>query len=177
MFCTANTTLVLRGWLFFVNKSTTVLNSSIRSSIIIKSPFFGQSFYELHVHFFVRALPFGIAPDHFTRAGRNQIGSEQFCKEMKFYLQTMSQTWTLRSVLQDIAIYVKENKGEGIHCVSPLVGVVVAVWGTAVHWSLCVSFKYFVTMLCTTRVGDVWDCRCHTDCLRHMWASALLLCM
>ena len=46
--------------------------------------FFGQSFYELHVYFFVCALPFGIAPDHFTRVGRNQIGSEQFSYKDRF---------------------------------------------------------------------------------------------
>ena len=46
--------------------------------------FFGQSFYEFRVYFLVRALPFGIAPAHFTRVGKNQIGSEQFSYKNHF---------------------------------------------------------------------------------------------
>ena len=46
--------------------------------------FFGQPFYEFLVDFLVRALPFGIAPDHFTRVGKNQVGSEQFSYKNRF---------------------------------------------------------------------------------------------
>ena len=46
--------------------------------------FFGQPFYEFRVYFLVRALPFGIAPDHFTRVGKNQVGSEQFSYKNRF---------------------------------------------------------------------------------------------
>ena len=46
--------------------------------------FFGQSFYEFRVYFLVCALAVGVAPYHFTRAGKNQVGSEQFSYKNRF---------------------------------------------------------------------------------------------
>ena len=46
--------------------------------------FFGQSFYEFRIYFLVCALPSGIALYHFTRAGKNQVGSEQFSYKNRF---------------------------------------------------------------------------------------------